>query len=662
MGGGPANEHILIARPLPEPTKLLEELRARHPHIEFTYYESKQGETPPASLFAKVTILCTFATLPADPEKDAPNLTWLHLFSAGSNHIQNHPLYTDTKTTITTSSGIHGPTIAEWAVLTRLVLSRKYNTLRELQKQHRWSSREAGIDHVRDQVGATLGVLGYGSIGRQIARVARGMGMRVLAFTATPKDSAEKRRDGGFVVPGTGDVEGEIPEEWFSGLEKEELHHFLGQGIDWLVEEFEVLKKGGSDGKEGSPAFVTNIARGPIIQQEALVQALKDGTLEGAALDVTDPEPLPEDSELWDLENVVVTPHISGNGVAYEERAFQVLEVNLERREKGESLINVVNRKRGLFLNVEWHRKDLAPVLVSFTRLLARALRNLSTMTTKTAYITGGASGIGLAVAQALSKRQMRVAIADINLSAAQDAVKQLNASATTGQEHLAVEVDVSSWDSQVAAFEKVVATFKVIDVVVVNAGVGEKVFIPNDGGKGQGFVKPDLRILSVDLDGFLYTSALAVQQMRRQEVGDDGLRGKIIGTASVCGFYCVPTLPVYTAAKHGAVGFVRSYGKYLPEEKMTLNAVCPHVARTSISTSTFYDSLESQSLLTPMEGIVEAFMQFIDRDDLSGECLEIGPVGGPQLRSPATVLNQESEVVNGLLYKRGHILHEPKS
>lgn len=148
-------------------------------------------------------------------------------------------------------------------------------------------------------------------------------------------------------------------------------------------------------------------------------------------------------------------------------------------------------------------------------------------MTLKTAYITGGASGIGLAVAQALSERKMRIVIADINLSAAQEAVKQLSTTALAGEEHLAVEVDVSSWDSQLAAFEKAVAMFKAIDVVIVNAGVGEKAFVHNDGGKGQGFVKPDLRILDVDLEGFLYTSALAIQQMRRQDVRGNGLRGK---------------------------------------------------------------------------------------------------------------------------------------
>lgn len=359
MGGGPAKEHLLIALPLPEPKDLLSSLRSSFPHIDISYHHAPRGEDPPASIFAQVTILVTFNTLPSDPKKDAPHLTWLHLFSAGSNHIQSHPLYTHSKITITTSSGVHGPTIAEWAVLTRLVESRKYKHLYELQKQHKWSAHDSALNSVRDQVGATLGVLGYGSIGRQIARVAKGLGMRVLAFTATPKDSAEKRKDQGFVVPGTGDLKGEIPDEWFSGLQREELHKFLGQGIDWLVvsvpltdqtrgflgkEEFEVLKKGGV---EGRPAFVTNIARGPIIEQEGLIEALKDGTLAGAALDVTDPEPLPEDSELWGLENVVVTPHISGNGVAYEERAFQVLEVNLKRREKGQDLINVVKRERG---------------------------------------------------------------------------------------------------------------------------------------------------------------------------------------------------------------------------------------------------------------------------------------------------------------------------
>jgi len=74
---------------------------------------------------------------------------------------------------------------------------------------------------------------------------------------------------------------------------------------------------------------------------------LKDGTIGGAALDVTDPEPLPSDSELWDMENVIITPHVSGQSVMYAQRALQVLETNLERREQGKDLINIVRRDRG---------------------------------------------------------------------------------------------------------------------------------------------------------------------------------------------------------------------------------------------------------------------------------------------------------------------------
>lgn len=182
-------------------------------------------------------------------------------------------------------------------------------------------------------------------------------GMDVVAFTASPKESPEKKKDVGFIVPGTGDPDGSIPSAWYSGLDKKSLHNFLKQDIDILLisvpltdqtrhflstEEFRVLSQ---DGKR--PVFVTNIARGAIIDQDALIKSLKDGTLAGAALDVTDPEPLPEDSELWGLDNVTVTPHISGVGQSYTDRAFQIVELQVDKRQKGEKLINVVKRDRG---------------------------------------------------------------------------------------------------------------------------------------------------------------------------------------------------------------------------------------------------------------------------------------------------------------------------
>lgn len=357
MGGGPAKEHLLCALAGQEPKEILEKLRKKFPEIEISYRDAS-GDALPIETWKDVTILSTFNSLPPQP-KDAPQLELIELLSAGSNHIQNHPMYTDSDVTICTSSGIHGPQIAEWVLMTALVHSHKYKQLYELQKERKWGKKGQDDDYhqVRDMVGQRIGILGYGSIGRQVARVCKAMGMDVIAYTASPKDTSEKKKDTGFIVPGTGDADGSIPSAWYSGLDKKSLHNFLAQDIDMLLvsvplteqtkhflstEEFEVLSQNGK-----RPAFVTNIARGPIIDQPKLIKALKDGTLAGAALDVTDPEPLPEDSELWGLENVIVTPHVSGVGQSYTERAFQLLEQNLERRQKGQKLINVVNRGRG---------------------------------------------------------------------------------------------------------------------------------------------------------------------------------------------------------------------------------------------------------------------------------------------------------------------------
>ena len=300
---------------------------------------------------------------------DAPKLQLVHLFSAGTEQAVATHLFQDTEIPFTNCSGVHGPQISEWLTLTYLARSHSYNTLYEQQKERQWSRSSSNPDFLRvnDVVTQRLGVLGYGAIGRQIARVARGMGMTVVAYTATPKDTADKRKDRGYIVPGTGDPDGDFPSEWYSGTDKEDLHRFLGADIDWLVvsvpltkqtrhmlsdDEFSILGR--------RRAFVSNIARGPIIDQPALVKALHDGRLRGAAVDVTDPEPLPKDDPLWDAPNVTITPHISGVGQAYTQRAFAVLSQNLDRKGRGENLINVVSRERDIepdHMNVRHERQ-----------------------------------------------------------------------------------------------------------------------------------------------------------------------------------------------------------------------------------------------------------------------------------------------------------------
>jgi len=133
---------------------------------------------------------------------------------------------------------------------------------------------------------------------------------------------------------------------------------------------------------------------------------------------------------------------------------------------------------------------------------------------------------------------------------------------------------------------------------------------------------------------------------------------------ASVCGFYCCPTLPIYTTAKHGVVGFVRSYGKYLPSEKITLNAVTPNVIRTNISSPEFYDKIEAQGLLTPIEGVVDAFESLLGDNADSGECFEIGPNyakgQGVVKRKFVEFLDEESKKCFEMLEPRGRPLQLP--
>lgn len=202
---------------------------------------------------------------------------------------------------------------------------------------------------------AARGILGYGSVGRQCAVLGRALGMDVHAYTLHERPTPESRRDDSFTEKGLGDPAGEVPSRWFHG--QEQLDDFL-KGLDILVivlpltakthgmigkRELEML--GGRRG--GRKAFVSNVGRGPIVKTDDLIDALNDGVIGGAALDVTDPEPLPADHALWRARNVVITPHVSGNSTHYNERVLKILLENMGRRSRGQEMMNQVNRALG---------------------------------------------------------------------------------------------------------------------------------------------------------------------------------------------------------------------------------------------------------------------------------------------------------------------------
>ncbi|EMD94500.1 hypothetical protein COCC4DRAFT_148497 [Bipolaris maydis ATCC 48331] len=372
MGGGPdipvrdgmskEKELVLCTLPWPEDQASvgIQELKEAFGNVEVTYYYTKHANGKmepldvPEEILRRASYLVTLFWLPPDASS-IPCVKLIQFASAGINYAAKHPIYTDSKIPLCSANGVHGPQISEWVIMMDLVHSHSFTKLYENQKKKVWN-QSVGMN-VSDRVGKRVGILGYGSIGRQVARVAKAMAMDVIAYTASPRNTPESKHDNGYIVPGTGDPDGSIPSAWFSGTEKEHIHEFLKQGIDLLViavpltkdtthllstPEFELLHKSNPKG-----TYVVNIARGPIIDQKALITALETEQIKGAAVDVTDPEPLPEDDPLWDAPNVLITPHCSGGSDKYVYRVFQLLVENIKHERSGGQLINEVNRKRG---------------------------------------------------------------------------------------------------------------------------------------------------------------------------------------------------------------------------------------------------------------------------------------------------------------------------
>jgi phosphoglycerate dehydrogenase-like enzyme len=218
--------------------------------------------------------------------------------------------------------------------------------LQEWQKRGEWppASEQEALFTPEELRGKTSGIVGYGSIGRQVARLASAFGMHVLAM-----QRGTDHRDRGFHFPGIGDLEGTIPERYYT---PDQLHEMLGES-DVVVIAVPLTPKtremfDAAAFRAMKPtAFLVNIARGDIIDEKALIQALEEKQIAGAALDVFDQEPLPSTSPLWHLPNVFISPHVTGLTSQYDERALTIFYENLRRYLAGEPLLNVVDKTLG---------------------------------------------------------------------------------------------------------------------------------------------------------------------------------------------------------------------------------------------------------------------------------------------------------------------------
>ncbi|MGA2784982.1 MAG: D-2-hydroxyacid dehydrogenase [Candidatus Bathyarchaeia archaeon] len=271
-----------------------------------------------------------------------PGLKWVQLHSAGIDHLNGHPILSN-NVLLTTASGIHAVPIGEFAIMMMLALARHVPSIVKLQDHSEWS-REDTLhgSELRDK---TFGIVGYGSIGREAARIAKqGFKMRIIAMTRT-----DKKEDNGYVERNVGDPQGSLPDAWYR---PEQLAELLNQSDFVLIttpltsQTRNLIGEAELRGMKPS-AYIVNVARGGIIDEDALVRALKEHWIAGAGLDVFATEPLPATSALWKLENIIIAPHVSGATPNYNDRAINLFAENLKRYLNGERLFNVVNKSVG---------------------------------------------------------------------------------------------------------------------------------------------------------------------------------------------------------------------------------------------------------------------------------------------------------------------------
>ncbi len=284
------------------------------------------GERVPPEVIERITVASLSSDLWDGPGPflrvclDAPQLRWLHTFSAGVDHPV-FGMFLGRGVRLTTSSGASAPAIAHHVLMVLLAMRRDLPGFLRDQAARRWAPRDVG-----DVEGTRLGVVGMGPIGTETARLALELGMRVTGV---------RRR-----------VRGDEPcETWaFDRLEE------LLPAVDALVlavpltpdtrhlldaRTIALLRPG---------AHLVNVGRGELVDEPALVDSLRSGHVGFAALDVTAVEPLPAESPLWGLDNVIITPHSSGSTRSTRARALRLFVDNLGRYVRSEALVNEVHR------------------------------------------------------------------------------------------------------------------------------------------------------------------------------------------------------------------------------------------------------------------------------------------------------------------------------
>lgn len=329
----PANTKVVICvwhkfnlwRP---PVSLTEMLHRRWPEMKIVHlpnYEMLAAEIQDADIFVGYSIR---------PEQFvmARQLKWIHSTATGVGQL-SFPELQRSNVVVTNARGVHSVQVAEHAVSLMLALARRLPDAVRYQLRRHWAQQEIWGAPVppRELDGGVLLLVGLGGIGQEVARRARAFGMRIHVVTRSGHGEASLAEK----ILDSSHLRDALPEADFVVLaapETAQTSHMIG------AQELAAMKR---------TAYLINIARGTLIDEAALAYALSRGTIAGAALDVTEREPLPPESPLWAMENLLLTPHVAGVSEHLWERQGALLAENLGRWFSGRELLNRVDLERG---------------------------------------------------------------------------------------------------------------------------------------------------------------------------------------------------------------------------------------------------------------------------------------------------------------------------
>jgi phosphoglycerate dehydrogenase-like enzyme len=324
-------------------SELLDQIEAVSSRLAITTLEARKLEGIPREVWQEVEILYTHKIVPT-PEM-APNLKWIQFHRAGNERFMDAPILGKPDLIASSMSGASATQVAEYVLEMTLALGHRLPDIIDHQKRAEWPADRGEIFSSVELNQSTVGIVGYGSIGREVARLLQAFGTTVLAT----KYDAKQPADPGYMLEGIGDPEGDYVHRLYPA---QALSSML-KGCDFVVvcvpltvdtqgliglEQLAAMK---------STAFLIDVSRGGVINHSDLIVALEEGQIAGAALDVYPVEPLPEDDPLWKFPNVILTPHIAGVSRYYDQRAVALFVENLSRYLDGQNPLNLIDLQRG---------------------------------------------------------------------------------------------------------------------------------------------------------------------------------------------------------------------------------------------------------------------------------------------------------------------------